>query len=246
MTVPGARYGLISAAFVVFTLVITDFGLPKVIGGQYDAGRRHLQAGVIGQQNSKWAPFVSVILLVPAFLAFRRRSHDAAPAGGLAFRARRPLRAEAAARFRCGLFRILLPGRGLRPRDDRHVPGCAIVKFWAIRPQPVAAQLCLRPHGWGRLGCLLQFDPARSHDGCDRLADRVHRRLHGRKDQGLRARPGDLSYARNAPMAVPGMVLGLAYIFFFNRTANPLHGIYGHDGPFWCCARSPIFTPSPI
>jgi len=28
VTIPGARYGLISAAFVVFNLVITDFGLP--------------------------------------------------------------------------------------------------------------------------------------------------------------------------------------------------------------------------
>ncbi|MFY8156056.1 MAG: ABC transporter permease subunit, partial [Rhabdaerophilum sp.] len=30
VTLPGARYGLISAIFVVFTLVITDFGIPKV------------------------------------------------------------------------------------------------------------------------------------------------------------------------------------------------------------------------
>ena len=29
------------------------------------------------------------------------------------------------------------------------------------------------------------------------------------------------------PMAIPGMVLGLAYIFFFNDPANPLNGIYG-------------------
>ena len=29
------------------------------------------------------------------------------------------------------------------------------------------------------------------------------------------------------PMAVPGMVLGLSYIFFFNDPANPLNAIYG-------------------
>ena len=29
------------------------------------------------------------------------------------------------------------------------------------------------------------------------------------------------------PMAVPGLVLGLAYIFFFNNPANPLNFIYG-------------------
>lgn len=32
VTLPGAKYGLISAALVTFTLVITDFGVPKVVG----------------------------------------------------------------------------------------------------------------------------------------------------------------------------------------------------------------------
>jgi iron(III) transport system permease protein len=30
------RYGLMSAMFVVFTLVVTDFGIAKVIGGQFN------------------------------------------------------------------------------------------------------------------------------------------------------------------------------------------------------------------
>jgi iron(III) transport system permease protein len=29
------------------------------------------------------------------------------------------------------------------------------------------------------------------------------------------------------PMAVPGMVLGIGYILFFNNPANPLHWLYG-------------------
>ncbi|MCB1479478.1 MAG: ABC transporter permease subunit, partial [Rhodobiaceae bacterium] len=49
VTIPGARYGLISAAFVVFTLVITDFGLPKVIGGQYNVLAVDIYKQVIGQ-----------------------------------------------------------------------------------------------------------------------------------------------------------------------------------------------------
>jgi ABC-type Fe3+ transport system permease subunit len=28
------------------------------------------------------------------------------------------------------------------------------------------------------------------------------------------------------PMAVPGLVLGLGYIFFFNAPNNPLNGLY--------------------
>ncbi len=70
MTIPGARYGLISAAFVVFNLVITDFGLPKVIGGQYNMLAVDIYKQVIGQQNFEMGAVVSVVLLIPALLAF--------------------------------------------------------------------------------------------------------------------------------------------------------------------------------
>jgi iron(III) transport system permease protein len=33
VTLPGVKFGLVGACFVVFTTVITDFGAPKVIGG---------------------------------------------------------------------------------------------------------------------------------------------------------------------------------------------------------------------
>ena len=54
VTIPSARYGLISATIVVFNLVITDFGLPKVIGGQYNMLAVDIYKQVIGQQNLKW------------------------------------------------------------------------------------------------------------------------------------------------------------------------------------------------
>ncbi len=70
VTIPGARYGLISAAFVVFNLVITDFGLPKVIGGQYNLLALDIYKQVIGQQNFEMGAVVSVVLLIPALFAF--------------------------------------------------------------------------------------------------------------------------------------------------------------------------------
>ncbi|MCY3873575.1 MAG: ABC transporter permease subunit, partial [Rhodobacteraceae bacterium] len=70
VTIPGARYGLVSAAFVVFNLVITDFGLPKVIGGQYNVLAVDIYKQVIGQQNFEMGAVVSVVLLIPAVLAF--------------------------------------------------------------------------------------------------------------------------------------------------------------------------------
>src|SRR5262249_57842752 len=70
VTLPGARYGLISAIFVVFTIVVTDFGAPKVIGGQYNVLATDVYKQVIGQQNFQMGAVVSVILLVPAIFAF--------------------------------------------------------------------------------------------------------------------------------------------------------------------------------
>ena len=70
VTVPGARYGIVSAAFVVFTMVITDFGLPKVIGGQYNMLAVDIYKQVIGQQNFEMGAVVSVLLIIPAIAAF--------------------------------------------------------------------------------------------------------------------------------------------------------------------------------
>ena len=73
VTLPGAHYGLISAAFVVFTLVITDFGIAKVIGGQFNVLATDAYKQVIGQQNFEMGAVVGFVLLVPAVLAFVAR-----------------------------------------------------------------------------------------------------------------------------------------------------------------------------
>ena len=70
VTLPAARYGLISAAFVVFTLVVTDFGIAKVIGGQFNVLATDAYKQVVGQQNFEMGAVVGMVLLVPAVLAF--------------------------------------------------------------------------------------------------------------------------------------------------------------------------------
>jgi iron(III) transport system permease protein len=46
------------------------------------------------------------------------------------------------------------------------------------------------------------------------------------------------------PMAVPGMVLGLAYIFFFNNPANPLNSLYGTMAILVICSVTHFYTVS--
>jgi iron(III) transport system permease protein len=56
ITLPGAKYGLISAALVSFTLVMTDFGIPKVIGGNFNMLATDVFKLVIGHRTSSAAP----------------------------------------------------------------------------------------------------------------------------------------------------------------------------------------------
>ena len=54
---------LISAALVVFTLVMTDFGIAKVIGGNFNVLATDVYKKVIGQQDFSMGAVVGMVLL---------------------------------------------------------------------------------------------------------------------------------------------------------------------------------------
>jgi iron(III) transport system permease protein len=70
VTLPGAKFGILNAVFVVFTLVVTDFGIAKVIGGQFNVLATDAYKQVVGQQNFEMGAVVGMVLLLPAVLAF--------------------------------------------------------------------------------------------------------------------------------------------------------------------------------
>ena len=70
VTLPAAKYGVMSACFVAFTYAITDFGAPKVIGGWYNVLSVDIYKQVVGQWNFQMGAVVSVILLFPVVLTF--------------------------------------------------------------------------------------------------------------------------------------------------------------------------------
>jgi iron(III) transport system permease protein len=73
-------------------------------------------------------------------------------------------------------------------------------------------------------GLRQQPDDGRWHRGV-RHAAGLCRRLPAGEDARRGARAAVRLLAM-LPMAVPGLVLGLGYIFFFNQPANPLNGLY--------------------
>lgn len=70
VTLPGIKYGLISAITVSFTLCFTDFGTPQVVGGSYNVLSTDIYKQVLGQQNMSMGAVIGVILTIPAILAF--------------------------------------------------------------------------------------------------------------------------------------------------------------------------------
>jgi len=64
------------------------------------------------------------------------------------------------------------------------------------------------------------------------------------KAPGFTLGRGIFQFLAMLPMAIPGMVLGLAYIFFFNSPTNPINGIYGTMAILVICSVTHFYTVS--
>lgn len=227
VTIPGARYGLISAAFVTFTLVITDFGLPKVIGGQYSVLAIDIYKQVIGQQNFEMGAVVSVILLIPAVLAFvidrqvQKKQVSQLSARSVAYEPK-PRRGFDAL---CFTWCALVAGFILLMIATCQL--AALVNFW-----PYDMSLSLKNFafdkmdggGWSAYRNSIQLAALTAVIGTAVVFTGAYM---VEKLDGSHFARGLFQFLAMLPMAVPGMVLGLAYIFFFNNPSNPLNVIYG-------------------
>ncbi len=226
VTLPGARYGLISAAFVVFTLTITDFGAPKVIGGDFNVLATDIYKQVIGQQNFEMGAVVSVVLLIPAAVAFFvDRIVQKKQVALLSARAV-PLQPNPNRRFDSMML-------GYACLVSLFILGmlavcqyAALVKFY-----PYDLSLGLKNYQFD----LMDGGGWESYFNSIRMA--TYTALFGtivvfvgaymvEKGRGFRLGRGFFQLLAMMPMAVPGLVLGLAYIFFFNAPNNPLNFIY--------------------
>src|SRR5258706_564613 len=132
VTLPGAKYGLLSATLVVFTMAVSEFGVPKIIGGN-----------------------TSVLAL--DIYGFAEAGIDNAYYNSLELGA-----------------------------------SCAVV------------------------GAILTFSGAY-------WIEKTRREM----TRGVNLLRGLIQFQAMLPMAVPGMVLGIGYILFFNAPGNPLNVLYG-------------------
>jgi iron(III) transport system permease protein len=227
VTLPGARYGLISAAFVVFTLVITDFGIAKVIGGQFNVLATDAYKQVIGQQNFEMGAVVGFVLLVPAVIAFaldrliQRRQVALLSSRAVPFQPKPSLAKDAAFTAYCVAVGVLIAA----------VLGVAVwasfVTYW---PYNLALSLKnynfedFEPTGSGPYFASLRMAALATVAGTAIIFTGAYLIEKGR---GLRLARSFAQLLAMLPMAVPGLVLGLGYAFFINAPWNPLGFLYG-------------------
>lgn len=242
VTFPAVRYGLASAAMVVFTLVITDFGVPKVIGGSFNVLSLEAYKQVIGQQNFPKGAVIGLLLLAPALLTFFVDRHlQRKQRGGLGSRARpfvpRPQRMmDAAGVAVCGVISAALIAMiGISV-------AAAFMTQWPYTLTPTLRNFDfenLDGGGWLAYRNSLALSFATALAGTATV-------FGGAYLSEKRALPGPLNAAIRLlallPMAVPGLVLGLGYIFFFNDPRNPLHGVYGTLTIMILCTVAHFYT----
>jgi iron(III) transport system permease protein len=227
VTLPGVKYGLISAGFVIFTLVVTDFGIPTVIGGQYNVLATDVYKQVVGQQNLEMGAVVGIALLLPAVLSFAvERLVQRRQMALLTTRAvplvpvPRPLVDWLFLGY-CTL--VAVPIVGLLAV----AAWGSLITFW-----PYNLTLSLKNYafstfdaqGWSSYFNSLRLAGWTALIGTAVIFTGAYLQEKTRGLHGLRS---FLHLFAMLPLAVPGLVLGLCYIFFFNDPRNPLGFIYG-------------------
>ena len=244
VTLPSAKYGVISAAFVVFTLVITDFGIPKVIGGQFNVLAVDVYKQVIGQQNFEMGAVVSVVLIFPALLAFvvdrivQRKQVAILTSRSVVHEPIKNKKFDLIMLTYCSIISVfILTIIGM----------CfyaSLVTFW---PYNLALSLTnyqfdlMDGGGWDsyynsiRMACYTAFF------GTIVVFTGAY---FVEKSRSVKTGRSILHLLSMMPMAIPGLVLGLAYIFFFNHPDNPLNFLYGTMAILVICTITHFYTVS--
>ena len=244
ITIPSAKYGLTSAIFVVFTLVITDFGIPKVIGGQFSVLAVDVYKQVVGQQNFEMGAVVSVVLIIPAVIAFivdrivQRKQVAILTSRSVVYEPKKNRNFDLVMLAYCCLISFFI---------FTILGMCFFASFVTFWPYNMSLSLdnyqfdLMDGGGWAsyynsiRMACYTAvFGTIIVFSGA----------YFVEKSRGLKKGRSILHFLSMIPMAIPGMVLGLAYIFFFNHPNNPLNFLYGTMAILVICTITHFYTVS--
>ncbi|MCQ2452428.1 MAG: putative 2-aminoethylphosphonate ABC transporter permease subunit [Oscillospiraceae bacterium] len=239
VTLPSIRYGLINSFIACFTMSFTDFGAPEVVGGNFNVLATDIYREVVGQQKMSMGAVVGVILTIPALVSFildlamkKKNERNELSSKATAFVPKKSRARDAFYQIFCGaqvLCFILL---------ILTVAFSAFAKRW-----PYDLSLTLNHfnfgaalHGTGVISFVNSFKLSLGTAAIGTVLVFSFAYLI-EKGKTMRGLAGTCRFLSTMPMALPGLVLGLGYIMFFNKpwlaipflgieVANPFSGMY--------------------
>ncbi len=226
ITIPSVRYTLINSLFVCFTLAFTDFGAPKVLGGNYNVLATDIYKQVAGQFNMNMGAVVGTLLLIPAVISFgvdrltARRSGDSISSKASALRIKPNRARDGVFYVICGLIALCL------------LVLVAVLFLGAFTTYyPYDMTFTLRNFAFNKsTGGFQSYLNSIWMSVLTAVFGTVFVFVYAyfierSKCAGGLKQAGKL--LSSLPLALPGMVIGLSFIFFFNNKYNPLSFIYG-------------------
>ena len=226
VTIPGIKYGLISAVFVCFVLAFTDFGAPKVVGGNFNILATDIYKQVIGQQNFVMGAVVSVVLLVPTVLAFivdriaQRRQVAIIQAKSVPLVPKRDHTVDNSYLAYCSLIAFLILG------FFATAVFASLVKVWPYTLDLGFWHYDFRGTGGGGYGAFFNSLRMALYTAVAGTSITFASAYLIEKNRGMRALRQTSYFLSIVPLALPGLVIGLAYIFFFNAPGWDLFGVH--------------------
>jgi len=223
LTLPAIFFALLNAAFVVFIVTITDFGNAAVIGGDYSVLATEIYTQVVGLRNFNMGAVVGIMLLLPTVVSYYiERKAMQRQQGGVSgdiqafvpsFTPRRDIPMAAACFFIAAMILAVVA----------IVVYASFVKLWPYNFDFTLKHFDITiAGGYSSLWITIAISLGAAVGGTFLIFI---------LSLGLVRLPAAISQAIQVlaamPAAVPGIVLGLAYILTFNSTSTPLYMLYG-------------------
>ena len=226
ITMPSVKYTLINCLFVCFTLAFTDFGAPKVVGGSYNVLATDIYKQVAGQFDMNMGAVVGTLLLIPAIISFgidrltSRGADDSISSKASTLKIKKSVSRDLVFYIVCG--------------------GMSLCLFIMVGVLFMGAFTEYYPY---KMGFTFEhFSFSESTGGIQSFINSIVMSLLTavlgtifvfvyayliERSKSSRVLKNIGRLLSSVPLALPGMVIGLSFIFFFNSKSNPLNFIYG-------------------
>ena len=239
ITIPSIKYGLISAIFVCFTYSFTDFGAPITVGGNYNVLAVDIYTQVLGLQNFSMGAVTSIIMLFPAVIAFildrliNKKQNSIITSRSTSYIIKKHPKSDLASFMFCVIISILILA------FFSIALLASLIKIW-----PYDMSFTLEHYNFSKLaisscsqafrnsilislisaalGTVICFLTAYSVEKINKF--KIFRKI--------------IYFLSITPLAIPGTVIGLSFIMFFNSKIipiantnlaflNPFYSLYG-------------------